>query len=103
MIFSHGLAGSRNAYSHIAGSITSHGVIVIAPEHRDGSAPISYVRSVPDVQDKGEKSQVTKSRRTVGYKRVSHTPCPETEAARTAQLKIRLYELGCIPLCCMCG
>jgi platelet-activating factor acetylhydrolase len=96
MIFSHGLAGSRNAYSHLAGSIASHGVIVIAPEHRDGSAPISYVRSVPNVQENGEKSQAMKSRNIVGYNRVSHNPSPETEAARTTQLKIRLYELGCI-------
>ncbi len=96
MVFSHGLGGSRNAYSHAAGSIASHGVIVIAPEHRDGSAPISYVRSVPNATEKGEKSQVTKSRITIGYNRISHTPSPETEAARTAQLKTRLYELGCI-------
>jgi len=96
MIFSHGLGGSRNAYSHVAGSIASHGMIVIAPEHRDGSAPISYVRSTPKAKDKGEKSQVTKGRSIVGYNRISHTPSPETEAARTAQLKIRLYELGCI-------
>jgi platelet-activating factor acetylhydrolase len=96
MIFSHGLAGSRNAYSHIAGSLASHGVIVIAPEHRDGSAPISYVRSIPNTKEKGEKSQVTKTRSIVSYNRISHTPSPETEAARTAQLKIRLYELGCI-------
>jgi platelet-activating factor acetylhydrolase len=96
MIFSHGLAGSRNAYSHVAGSIASHGVIVIAPEHRDGSAPISYVRSVPKAQDKDEKTHIRKSRSTIGYNRISHTPSPETEAARTAQLKIRLYELGCI-------
>jgi platelet-activating factor acetylhydrolase len=96
MIFSHGLAGSRNAYSHVAGSIASHGVIVICPEHRDGSTPISFVRSAPNGQESGEKSQVKKGRSTVGYNRISHTPCPETEAARTKQLKIRLYELGCI-------
>jgi platelet-activating factor acetylhydrolase len=51
---------------------------------------------VPIAQEKGEKSQVTNSKRLVGYNRISHTPSPETEAARTAQLKIRLYELGCI-------
>src|SRR5271170_2478988 len=77
MIFSHGLGGSRNAYSHAAGSIASHGVIVICPEHRDGSAPISFVRSVPQGQEKGEKFQVTKSKSRVGYNRVSHTPSPE--------------------------
>lgn len=96
MIFSHGLGGSRNAYSHLAGSVASHGVIVIAPEHRDGSTPISYIRDVPKADIPMEKSSVTKSKRTVGYSRMSHTPSPEVEAGRNGQLKIRLWELGCI-------
>lgn len=96
MIFSHGLGGSRNAYSHLAGSVASHGVIVIAPEHRDGSAPISYIREVPMAKDNGEKSSVAKTRRVVPYTKISHTPSPEVDAARTAQLKIRLWELGCV-------
>jgi platelet-activating factor acetylhydrolase len=96
MIFSHGLGGSRNAYSHFAGSIASHGVVVIAPEHRDGSAPISYIRSVPETKQNGEKSSVTKTKRTVDYRKISHTPSADTEAARSEQLKIRLWELGCI-------
>ncbi|KAI5807714.1 platelet-activating factor acetylhydrolase, isoform II-domain-containing protein [Peziza echinospora] len=45
MIFSHGLGGSRLAYSHICCAMASHGVVVIAPEHRDGSGPVSIINS----------------------------------------------------------
>lgn len=96
MMFSHGLGGSRNAYSHLVGSIASHGMIVIAPEHRDGSCPISYIRDVPSNNSIGEKASAKRSKRTVDYTRLSHTPSPEVEAGRNAQLKIRLWELGVI-------
>lgn len=94
MIFSHGLGGSRNAYSHVAGSIASHGVIVIAPEHRDGSTPISFIR---DPATKSEKHfRKSKSRTATDYVKLPHTPGPEVENARNAQLKIRLWEIGLI-------
>lgn len=97
MVFSHGLGGSRNAYSHICGSIASHGVIVFAPEHRDRSTAISYIREVPQRNDEtGEKNSATHSKRTISYLRLPHVPSPEVEDARTAQLKIRLWEMGCI-------
>jgi len=94
MIFSHGLAGSRNAYSHLAGSIASHGIIVIAPEHRDGSTAISFIRDT-NASGTGEKA-TPKHGRTVEYKKLPHTPCPEVEEGRNAQLKIRLWELGLV-------
>ena len=94
MIFSHGLAGSRNTYSHLVGSIASHGVIVIAPEHRDGSTAISYIRGVP-TRGAGEKAG-SKHSRTVEYKKLPHTPSPEVEDGRNEQLKIRLWELGLV-------
>ncbi|OJD34354.1 platelet-activating factor acetylhydrolase [Diplodia corticola] len=85
MIFSHGLGGSRNAYSQICGSISSHGMVVIAPDHRDGSAPISYVRAT----DAAEAN-------IVDYQNVPHKPGKEVFDARDSQLKIRLWELGLI-------
>lgn len=96
MIFSHGLGGSRNAYSQLVGSIASHGIIVIAPEHRDGSAPISYIRDVPSNNSVGEKHSAKRAKRIVDYTKLSHTPSPEVEAGRDEQLKIRLWELGVI-------
>ncbi|TVY81442.1 putative phospholipase A2, partial [Lachnellula suecica] len=95
MLFSHGLGGSRNAYSHIVGSIASHGMIVIAPEHRDGSTPVSYIRAPPSVTGDNEKRS-DKVKKRVDYHRISHTPSPEVEEGRNAQLRIRLWEMGLI-------
>ena len=85
MVFSHGLGGSRNAYSHLVGSLASHGIVVVAPEHRDGSAPISFVRS-------RESSKLT----PVDYRPIPHQPSREVEEARDEQLKIRLWELASV-------
>lgn len=92
MIFSHGLGGNRNAYSHIAGSLASHGVVVVCPEHRDGSAAVSFIRD-PAAQD---RFFVKNTRRVVPYVRISHDQTRETWDARNQQLKVRLWELGLI-------
>ncbi len=47
VIFSHGLAGSRLTYSQYCGELASHGVIVAAVEHRDGSGIKTLVRARP--------------------------------------------------------
>lgn len=92
MIFSHGLGGNRHAYSHIAGSLASHGVVVICPEHRDGSAAVSHVRD-PTSQD---KFFAKNTRHVVPYIKIPHEQNRETWDARNQQLKIRLWELGLI-------
>lgn len=74
-------------------------MIVIAPEHRDGSTPISFIREVPstNVNQNGEKPKSSKkSKKRVHYNRLSHTPSPEVEEGRNAQLRIRLWEMGLI-------
>lgn len=86
MMFSHGLGGSRNAYSHICSSLASHGVVVVAPEHRDGSCPISFVHT-PEEKEK---------MRRIEYKKVPHKASTEVYEARDEQLRIRLWELGLI-------
>lgn len=83
MIFSHGLGGSRNAYSYICGSLASYGIIVIAPDHRDMSSPISFIRATK-----------TTEASTRGYTKVSHAPSPEVYQTRDSQLKIRLWEVA---------
>ena len=89
MVFSHGLSGTRNAYSHITGSLASHGMVVIAPEHRDGSAPISFIHN----QD-GSPPKV------ISYWTLQHYPESEVYQyvadSRNHQLKIRLWEFGLI-------
>ncbi len=42
VVFSHGLGCARFTYSQICYDIASHGFVVIAPEHRDGSGCSSF-------------------------------------------------------------
>lgn len=83
MVFSHGLGGTRNAYSHLTGSLASHGMVVVAPEHRDGSAPISYIHATDGSPPKA-----------VDYRALPHKPSPEVDEDRNKQLEIRLWESG---------
>jgi len=85
LVFSHGLGGSRNAYSHLVGLLASYGIVAIAPEHRDGSAPTSFV------QDHNTSKLVA-----IDYRSIPHDQTREVEEARDEQLKIRLWELGMI-------
>ncbi|KAL6704624.1 hypothetical protein ACN47E_008021 [Coniothyrium glycines] len=39
VVFTHGMAGMSQSYAHYLGSIASHGYVVAAVEHRDGSGP----------------------------------------------------------------
>ncbi|KAI0865108.1 phospholipase A2 [Xylaria cubensis] len=93
MMFSHGLGGSRNTYSQIAGSLASHGVVVFCAEHRDGSAIASFMR-VPYQQNHRFFARNTK--RSVPYTHIPHDPTDEVYERRNAQLRIRLWELGLI-------
>lgn len=82
-VFSHGLAGSRNAYSYVCGDLASQGMIVIALDHRDGSSPIQYVRGTAATEA-----------HIVNPTKISHEPCPEVYEARDKQLRIRLWEIS---------
>lgn len=82
MIFSHGLGGTRNAYSQISGSIASGGVVCMSIEHRDHSAAISVVQGVP-----GEREE-----EVVRYVSIKEST-PATIQARRDQLEQRAYEV----------
>ncbi|KAL8897757.1 MAG: hypothetical protein Q9207_007040 [Kuettlingeria erythrocarpa] len=56
-----------------------------APDHRDGSSPLSCIREKPGSDP-----------RYVEYRSISHQQSPEVEQARDDQLKIRLWELGLV-------
>ncbi|KAF2470942.1 uncharacterized protein BDR25DRAFT_303529 [Lindgomyces ingoldianus] len=86
MVFSHGLGGSRNSYSHLVGSLASHGIVVIAPDHRDGSSPISFINV----------TAAKNGLRRVEYRKVAHKASTEVYENRDDQLRIRLWELGLI-------
>ena len=79
-VFSHGLAGSRNAYSYICGNLASYGTIVIALDHRDGSSPVQYVRATAETDAY-----------VVDTVKISHEPRQEVFEARDKQLRIRLW------------
>ncbi|CCC13284.1 hypothetical protein SMACR_07063 [Sordaria macrospora] len=84
VLFSHGLGGSRNAYSHVAGSLASHGMVVFCPEHRDASAAISVIRDPKD----------PKLSHIVRCLRIEHVHTPEVWARRETQIRIRAWEIG---------
>ncbi|KAH7033458.1 platelet-activating factor acetylhydrolase, isoform II-domain-containing protein [Microdochium trichocladiopsis] len=92
-IFSHGLGGNRNAYSQIVGSLASHGVVVVCPEHRDGSSVVSFIRDPAAQPGRYFRSN---NYRTVPYNRIPHDATDEIHALRDDQLRIRLWELGLI-------
>ncbi|RYP63428.1 hypothetical protein DL771_009281 [Monosporascus sp. 5C6A] len=96
-IFSHGLGGNRNAYSQIAGSVASHGVVVVCPEHRDGSSVVSFVR-IPSEQKQDQYSFFRRqyARRVIPYRRIPHEATDEIHELRNEQLRVRLWELGLV-------
>lgn len=55
MVFSHGLGGSRTAYSSLCGEFASYGFIVCAIEHRDGSGARTFVNHPPKYLNSYEK------------------------------------------------
>lgn len=58
-------------------------MVVLAPESRDGSCPISYIRATKDFPSS-----------TVDYKRISHKVSPEVYQARDEMVETRLWELS---------
>ena len=100
IIFSHGMGGSRLCYSAICGEFASHGFVVCAVEHRDGSGATTVVNH-PDKED----SQPTPHMLDHGDFHVaefmfplkdSHDTSPGHEIdseLRAAQIQMRLAEL----------
>ncbi|KAI9593519.1 platelet-activating factor acetylhydrolase [Syncephalis fuscata] len=78
VMFSHGLGGCRTTYSGICGELASHGFVVCAIEHRDGTASVTSL-------DNGK--------RTLPYRRPKED---ENEyRLRRSQIHHRLGEIHC--------
>jgi platelet-activating factor acetylhydrolase len=52
LMFSHGLGGSRTAYSTLCTEFASYGFVVCAVEHRDGSGPRTFVNHPKTAQSR---------------------------------------------------
>jgi len=70
-------------YSQICGSIASHGVVVIAMDHRDGSSPMQFVRATKDTPEQ-----------TIESISFPHKPSKEVYEGRDKQLRIRMWEIA---------
>lgn len=90
VVFSHGMLSSRTDYTSYLGQLASHGIVVAALEHRDGSSPGSAVRGADGREDEW--------RYAFGLKDLdpsSHTGPGEldTPALKEAQLSFREAEI----------
>ncbi|KAF2362124.1 Platelet-activating factor acetylhydrolase-like [Trinorchestia longiramus] len=78
IVFSHGLAANRSLYSSVCSQLASHGFVVAALEHRDGSACGSFT-----LDDEGEK---------VWLDFELHKPGDQQIVLRSRQLGTRVEE-----------
>lgn len=80
-------------YSHLCGSLASHGYIVCAVEHRDGSAPNTWV--YPPLNERSEQGS-PRSITWYDWKQVKFEDASKEEShvpLRDEQLDFRLREL----------
>ena len=78
VVFSHGMGCSRFAYSRICTDLASHGFVVAATEHREGSAALSYT------MERGQKVWIN-------HRRVSGEE--KEYSVRNSQLQLRISEI----------
>ncbi|KAF9268144.1 hypothetical protein L218DRAFT_892916 [Marasmius fiardii PR-910] len=89
VIFSHGLGGSRTAYSQVCSRIAASGRVVLAIEHRDGTNPACQTRSW-DADGKCTTKPIFYTRQAdVSFDEGKEEPLP----LRADQLLVRRHEI----------
>ncbi|ORX90194.1 platelet-activating factor acetylhydrolase, isoform II-domain-containing protein [Clohesyomyces aquaticus] len=84
VVFTHGMAGMSQSYSHYLGSIASHGYVVAAVEHRDGSGPGTVIHGKD-----GKKATVWH----LEVDDLDHSPALNLSTLQQAQLAFREAEI----------
>ncbi|KAF2182522.1 hypothetical protein K469DRAFT_711688 [Zopfia rhizophila CBS 207.26] len=112
LFFSHGLGGTRTAYSSMCGEFASYGFVVCALEHRDGSGPRTFANhakegkgSMEEREGRGDVDHCKQDRKK-GYDMIDYifpkgnpkdtSPLNEKgidEELRRAQIELRMAEI----------
>lgn len=96
VIFSHGLAGTRHTYTQYCSALASQGYVVLAVEHRDGSAPAVTLPPAPPAD--GLTTPTKQAERVLGYIKKDEIAWEGGESGslekfRTSQLEMRVREV----------
>ncbi|KAK2466113.1 hypothetical protein APHAL10511_001755 [Amanita phalloides] len=93
VIFSHGLGGSRTAYSHLCSRLAASGKVILAIEHRDGTGHACITRSWGDDGQKVSRPIYYLKEDQVMWEDQPADGAPMPFALRAKQLEFRRKEI----------
>ncbi|KAF8639716.1 hypothetical protein AX17_000978 [Amanita inopinata Kibby_2008] len=93
VIFSHGLGGSRTAYSHLCSRLAASGKVVLAIEHRDGTGHACISRSWGDSDKKNQREIYYLKENQIEWENHPTNVDPLHFPLRADQLELRRQEI----------